>query len=305
MPSFEDAARSHANSLSSEGSRKMYLHDLAQWLRFCAENSIDPARPTRAGAGAFRDELKRGRPDRKQEPQQDLTIRRVLSALCSMYEEALVDEPPAASQNPFKRLDRPKADAYSLTAPVSVKDAEALLSSAARFPDEPDEAIIRLMFDTGLRRSSIVSLERAHVAQREGVTVLRVSAKGGIRREVVLPQESADVLARWLRASSTVVSPWVFPAGRGSSFMDVGRVNKIMNRHCKLAGIAHAHPHQFRATYATTAFDAGVPLREIQESLFHASPLTSTRYDRGIRGGKVSDAVAKHRAKKKDEEEDK
>jgi integrase len=134
--------------------------------------------------------------------------------------------------------------------------------------------------------------------------ILRVSAKGGIRREVTLPESSVEALERWLKISPSKESRWVFPAGRGSSFMDAGGVNKILTKHCKLAGVPHVHPHGFRATYATAAFDAGIPLREIQENLFHASPLTSVRYDRGSRGAGVPDAVAKHRAKKKDEDVD-
>ena len=48
------------------------------------------------------------------------------------------------------------------------------------------------------------------------------------------------------------------------------------------AGIAkHASPHTLRHAFITAAsFDAGVPLRDVQEAASHADPRTTMRYDR-------------------------
>jgi integrase len=39
-------------------------------------------------------------------------------------------------------------------------------------------------------------------------------------------------------------------------------------------------PHTLRHAFITAAFDAGVPLRDVQEAASHADPRTTMRYDR-------------------------
>lgn len=47
------------------------------------------------------------------------------------------------------------------------------------------------------------------------------------------------------------------------------------------AGISKkAGPHTPRHAFITTALDAGVPLRNVQEAASHADPRTTIRYDR-------------------------
>ena len=46
------------------------------------------------------------------------------------------------------------------------------------------------------------------------------------------------------------------------------------------AASRHADPFSTRATMLSTSFDAGVPLRDVQEAASHADPRTTMRYDR-------------------------
>ncbi len=39
-------------------------------------------------------------------------------------------------------------------------------------------------------------------------------------------------------------------------------------------------PHSLRHSFITAAFDADVPLRDVQEAASHADPRTTMRYDR-------------------------
>jgi site-specific recombinase XerD len=39
-------------------------------------------------------------------------------------------------------------------------------------------------------------------------------------------------------------------------------------------------PHTLRHAFITASFDAGVPLRDVQEAASHADPRTTMRYDR-------------------------
>jgi integrase/recombinase XerD len=48
------------------------------------------------------------------------------------------------------------------------------------------------------------------------------------------------------------------------------------------AGITkNVTPHTLRHAFITASFDAGVPLRDVQEAASHADPRTTMRYDRG------------------------
>jgi integrase len=58
---------------------------------------------------------------------------------------------------------------------------------------------------------------------------------------------------------------------------------RLLRRLAKTAGIAGAErisPHSMRHTHATIALDAGVPLRDVQDSMGHADPRTTRLYDR-------------------------
>ncbi|WP_249523725.1 tyrosine-type recombinase/integrase [Modestobacter marinus] len=58
---------------------------------------------------------------------------------------------------------------------------------------------------------------------------------------------------------------------------------RLLRRLANDAGIAapdRISPHSARHTYATTALDAGVALRDVQDSMGHRDPRTTRLYDR-------------------------
>ncbi len=68
------------------------------------------------------------------------------------------------------------------------------------------------------------------------------------------------------------------PAGRRLDRHGAGR---IVRRVARRAGLAKKiGPHTLRHAFITTSFDAGVPLRDVQEAASHPDPSTTIRYDR-------------------------
>lgn len=56
---------------------------------------------------------------------------------------------------------------------------------------------------------------------------------------------------------------------------------RTIQRHARMADIeGQVSPHSLRYTHATLALDAGLPLRDLQDSMGHADPRTTRRYDR-------------------------
>ena len=292
MTPFELTAREHANSRGAKGTRKLYISDLERWLAWCAKHGHDAAAPTLAAASAFKDELL--------ETQAALTVRRTLAALAAMYAHAVSAEQPLATWNPWKRVPRPSADDFSQTKEVSAEDAEKVIRAAETDPSDlgfRDAAILRLMYETGLRRKSVATLRRDDIFERDGATIARVLVKGDRRQEVVLPESTARAIANWIdRAEHSL---FVFPAMRGKKALHVSAVNKIVYARAKQAGVKGLHPHSFRAAFATTAITSGMALHEVQAAMHHRSPLTTLRYDRGVRGTGVTAAVSAFRKKEK------
>ena len=290
VTSFERAARTHIASRGSDSTKESYTADLVRWLALCEERSCNPDAPTLEDAVAFFSALKK-------EGLADQTMRRMLSSLSSMYAAADLF-------NPFKatRLKRPDADEVILTKEYTGDEARNILAAAEAeggVIGARDLAVLQILYDTGMRISSVMSIRRDQVHAREdGQYVIRgVKVKKKGRVEVELPTSSVTTLKRWLAVAPE--SKHVFPALRGGGPLSRRAINQRMVLYGARAGVKDAAPHRFRATYITEARDAGVPLSEIQAAVHHSSPAVTQRYDRGVRGTGVASAVAKFRERRK------
>jgi integrase len=292
MTPFERAARALIASRAAPGTRVGYTADLGSWLAFCEAEGIDPAEPTPDGPPRFRDRLLK-----RYAPQ---TVRRMLAALSKMYRSAHAAR--ATSGNPFDgdALPRPPADAYARTEAIPQDIAQRIISSTQE--DETptgvrDLAVLRLLYDTGMRRASIAGLRRADVFDREGRIIVGYYGKGNKRHEATLPEEAAAAVLAWIKHGA---SAYVFPQeGNPEKHIDPSTVNRIVKHRTHEAGASGTHPHQFRAAFITEALDE-LPLHEVQAAVGHADPRMTLRYDRGKRGSGVADRVATARRQHED-----
>lgn len=308
---FERAARAHAASRASAGTRSLYLAELERWLAWCLVHHVEPARPTLRAATQFRDELSARLAQ--------LTVRRILASLSSMYQAAMDQEKPLATWNPFKSLPRPPADAYTRTEAISDLSARRILAATEKdhsLVALRDRAILRLLYDTGLRRASVAGIRSRNVFVRqdggEKQIVLRAVVKGGKEREKILPPICAAALDDWMQKSMgislyeeqrDVPDGCVFPAKHSRQQpITPSALNKIVDKRARAAGLKGVHPHQFRTAFATSALDADSALHEVQAAMDHEDPKTTLRYDRSVRGGAVATAVAERRREREERE---
>lgn len=152
-----------------------------------------------------------------------------------------------------------------------------------------DGAIIALAAAAGLRRAEIAGLTLAdfEVTDRAaGEGVLTIRGKGDKARTVDVCNGAYASLADWLALRGDAAGP-IFYAIRRGGHIQIGdgltteALAQMLTKRCQLAGIAKRTTwHDFRRTVAGELLDNGADVVTVQKILGHASPVTTSRYDR-------------------------
>lgn len=161
-----------------------------------------------------------------------------------LVEEGEIKANPMANMKPPRVPENPPEV-------ISEQDIVKLLKSCAGplFEDRRDAAIIRLLLDTGLRRSELANLKLEDVVLDQ--QVVRVMGKGSRVRYVPYGRKSARDLDRYLRlravhreAASQAV--WLGRAGP----MTPNGIYQVVRDRAVGAGIGSIYTHLFRHTFA-------------------------------------------------------
>lgn len=151
-------------------------------------------------------------------------------------------------------------------------------------PDEAygarDFAMIWTLLDCGLRASELchLTLQDAHLDQG----YLKVLGKGNKERLVPIGQRCQASLMRWRDryrpAFAAIDTPYMFLNSNGY-MMTVNALKLVLARAAARAGVARAHLHLLRHTFATNYLvkEVGDPLR-LQQILGHSSLEMVRRY---------------------------
>ena len=176
----------------------------------------------------------------------------VVRAFCRwLVTEQLLDSDPTLP------LHAPRVVVQNV-ALVDDNQLKALLRtcSGTSFADRRDTALLRLLFDCGLRRNELLGLQLQDVDwDSDTVSVLR---KGGRYQSVPFGAKTALALRRYKLARSAhrdagKPALWVGERGR---FGKRG-LQYVFDRRCEQAHLGHMHPHQLRHTFAHTWLQSG------------------------------------------------
>jgi site-specific recombinase XerD len=166
-------------------------------------------------------------------------------------------------RSPMARMRPPKPNESSIPV-ISDNDIIRLLKTcnSAAFEDRRDEAIIRILIDTGARLGEVANLRLEDVdLERRQLNVQRKAGRRGAKREQRLPMgfKTARTLDRYLRRARPIHnqsdSPWLWLSPRGH-LLENG-IAQMIRRRCRQAGIKQVHPHQFRHTFGHKWLAAG------------------------------------------------
>lgn len=208
------------------------------------------------------------------------SIARKISALRNFYH--YLAEKNLVEGNPFEFARVPRISRYHPDY-LSVDDMEKILNQpdARRPSGVRDQAMLELLYGTGMRISELTALPLAAVYDEIGF--IKVTGKGNKERLVPFGQYARRAVEKYLsevREPQKIESQSeiLFLSRLGRPFSRVG-VWKIIRKYALMAGLSKkVTPHTFRHSFATHLIEGGADLRTVQELLGHASITTTQIY---------------------------
>jgi integrase/recombinase XerC len=165
--------------------------------------------------------------------------------------------------------------------PSQLDEAEVALLLDFPVEDDADaraQALLEMLYATGVRCSELVGMNRAEV-DLENRTV-RVLGKGRKERIVPFGTRARSALKAYLlrREGTDPQDDALFVNARGARLTDRA-VRRILAARLKQIAIGkRVTPHTLRHSFASHLLQRGADLRSIQELLGHASLSTTQRY---------------------------
>ena len=296
-PGLSEILKDWLSSLS-ERTRAAYQQDLSDFARFAGQgDDVSALRALieggQAGANLTALRYRTHLAERKLAP---ATVNRRLAALRSA-----VGLLRAAGVVSWPLEVKPlKAQKYRDTRGPGVAGVRALLRATGG--DGPkslrDRALLHLLFDLGLRRGEVVSLDLEHVDLPGRRLLVMGKARGGEREPVTMPTPAIEALRDYLASRGNPTTGPLFVnadhRAKGPERLTGDGVRWVVAELAKRAGLGVVRPHGLRHAAITAALDAGRDVREVLRFSRHKDPRTLLHYDdsRKDMAGDVAAAVA-------------
>lgn len=254
-----------------------YRNDLAQFQKF-----LD-AKGGKAPAGVSGETIVQYVESLRERQYKDATVARKVAAVKSFF--GFLNAEGIVEGDPTEHLKSPQVG-KTLPRALTTREVDELLEQPARrnTPEaRRDKAMLELLYATGLRVTELVSLDVADIALESDPVTVRCIGKG--ERERILPLYSRPIeeLRQYIfhvrpRLVRNRREPALFVNRRGERLTRQG-FWLILKNYAREANLDKAiTPHTLRHTYATHMLSGGMPLRNVQDALGHASISTTQIY---------------------------
>ncbi|SKD92192.1 phage integrase family protein [Mycobacteroides abscessus subsp. abscessus] len=246
FPSWELALRADRKSPQTV---KSYGDGVRSYFRWCSENGHTPALDRTLVKQWVVALLEAGAEPATARSRQ-LAVRRF---------SAWLEEEGEIDADPLLGLKAPKLD-VKVTESLSDDELRALIKACGgrEFRDRRDEAIVRLMAETGMRAGEVTGLAVEDVDLPRGMITIR-RGKGGKGRIVPFSPQTGRAIDRYLRARRThrlADGPILWLGDRGKNF-EYHALRDTLRYRAGLAGLKDFHPHLMRHTAASRWLAAG------------------------------------------------
>ena len=182
-------------------------------------------------------------------------------------------------ENPFLLINGPKKEIRYPEA-LYLEQVELLFAKNKERKDDlryRDQAIIELLYASGVRVSELVNLKMNSIDIKN--RTIRVFGKGRKERMVIFSKSCQNTLYDYIKYSrNKYQGAYLFLNSKGEKLTSRG-VEYILKEIQNKCGIQLGlHPHLLRHTFATHLLEGGADLRVIQELLGHESINTTQIY---------------------------
>jgi integrase/recombinase XerD len=229
----------------------------------------------------------------KAEGGSDATLARFISAIKGYYKflfrENLIEVDPTLYLESRKSWQ-------SLPKFLSLEEIDKLLQQPDLSNDKGlrDQAILEVLYASGLRVSELLGLKLADIEWEEGL--LTCFGKGSKQRKVPLGQAAKEALLRYMPARQRLLkginSHRLFVESGGQA-LSRQKLWQLIKEYGRKAGIDYISPHVLRHSFATVLLEHGSDLRSVQLLLGHADIGTTQIYTH-VTNEKLRDSYRKH-----------
>lgn len=168
-------------------------------------------------------------------------------ALKSLFRYLAAEEWDGARPSPMDGMAAPEPS-QSLVPVLSTAELKAVIAACSGSPR--DEAIVRLIADTGIRISELAGIRMDETDLSSPARIL-VHGKGKKDRYVYPGGRTVLALRRYLRQRGTGPGPlWLSRQGPQGSALTASRIRQVIQDRGRQAGITGLHPHMFRHAWA-------------------------------------------------------
>lgn len=246
LPSWELSLRAERKSAATV---KVYGDGVRTFLRWCDEHHHSPA--------LDRDLMKMFVADLLESGAEPSTARSRQLAMRRF--SAWLEEEGEIDTDPLLGLKAPKLDT-KVTESLSDDELRKLIKACGgkEFRDRRDEAIVRLMAETGMRAGEVCGLTLDDVNLDRGLATVR-RGKGGKGRIAPFGPQTGVAIDRYVRARRThrladTAALWLGDRGKGLEYYGL---HAALKYRAEIAGLKNFHPHLLRHTAASRWLAAG------------------------------------------------
>lgn len=208
------------------------------------------------------------------------TIQRQLSSIRNLF-RFLIHQ-GECNNNPADGVSAPK-HAQRLPKVVDTETLNQALNEGATKQEGPlhqrDQAIMELLYSSGLRLSEVVNLDITELDMQEGM--VRVTGKGGKTRVVPVGKAAIKAIQVWLKARQQlpiIDNHALFLNHRGRRLGPRGLQKRLRQYGIEQGLQQQLHPHMLRHSFASHMLEASGDMRALQELLGHADLATTQIY---------------------------
>jgi integrase/recombinase XerC len=214
-----------------------------------------------------------------------ITVNRLKTAIRRffdyLYRAGFIDSNPA-------RLIKSAKTSRPIPQTLSAGDINKLfrsINSGGGEIADRDQVMFQLFYATGIRLSSLVSLNAEDISFKQGV--IRIKTKGNGMEAIFLKPELKLILKHYLKANNLTGAEPLFQSGKGKR-ISARQVQLRFKHWCDQSGIAKASIHTLRRTFATRLYEQTGDLYLVQKALGHRQITTTEIYT------KISNDSLKH-----------